>query len=109
MEVLGIMAESESKSMPVPHQLHPQQSDLTNVKALLRRDPYWTRYVRHSLHKTARYLSFSFQMSDLLEQWSCGSLETTRVFTDQWPDCTCVLLFHHFESPGSGLSSQCLL
>ena len=28
------------------HQLHAQRSDLTNVKALLRRDIYWTGYVR---------------------------------------------------------------
>ena len=26
--------------------MHPQQSDLTNVKALLRRDAHWTGYVR---------------------------------------------------------------
>ena len=27
------------------HQLLPQRSDLTKVKALVRRDPYWTGYV----------------------------------------------------------------
>ena len=39
------MVENENSSESV-HQLHPQQSDLTNVKALLRRDAHWTGYVR---------------------------------------------------------------
>ena len=37
-----VIAAAPSSSV---HQLLPQQSDLTKVKALVRRDPYWTGYV----------------------------------------------------------------
>ena len=40
------------------------------------------------------------QITNLFEQWACGSLQSTRVFTDQWPDCTCVVMCYQFESPG---------
>ena len=33
----------------VVHELHPQQSNLSVVRAILCRDKYWTGYVRNSM------------------------------------------------------------
>ena len=83
-------------------ELHPQQSNLSVVRAILCRDVYWTGYVRTVLliSEFRKYSHYYFQISNLFEQWACGSLQTVRVFTDQWPDCTCVVMFYQFDLPG---------
>ena len=51
--MLGVKIETDawraSTVSSVVHELHPQQSNVSVVRAILCRDVYWTEYVRTAL------------------------------------------------------------
>ena len=46
-------------------------------------------------------LTSSVQIRCLVEKWVAGEI-AARVFTDQWPDCTCVVVLYQEWLPQHG-------